>query len=91
MRYNRHSVRSRAGLVNDARFQRVAVDLGQACRSTIGDENLAIVCDNTRRFRKAVQRREMAAGIVINHLNPIQPGMCHEYATSFRIKSSMIE
>src|ERR1700737_321809 len=91
MRNNCHSVRSRSRSQNEARFQRMGVDPSQACCSTIGDENVSRVRDNTCRLRKAVQRREMLAGIVINHLKAIEPSMCHEYATSFRIESAMIE
>jgi hypothetical protein len=52
---------------------------------------LTFIGDDTCRLGEAVQRREMAAGIVIDHLDPIKRRMCDEHAASLRIESSMIE
>jgi hypothetical protein len=52
---------------------------------------LTFVGDDTCRLRKAVQRRRVAAGIMIDHLDPIKRRMCDEHAASLRIESSMIE
>ena len=87
----RHSVRSKGGRLNNSRLQCFRIDACEACRSPIGDENLTFIGDDTCRLGEAVQRRHVAAGIVIDHLDPIKRGMCDEHAACLRIESSVIK
>src|ERR1700724_2940746 len=87
----RHSVRSRGGRLNKLCLQCFRIDASEARCRPIGDEYATFAGDDTCRLGEAVQRREMAAGIVIDHLDPIKPRMCDEHAGSLRIESSMIE
>jgi len=62
-------VRSQPGFELGPLFQRISVDPDQPSRSPVGYQNLAVVGDDARRLRKAPQRGEVAAGVMINHLD----------------------
>ena len=91
MRHDRDSVRSRSGIEYGPCFQSVRIDPSQACRSTVGDEDVTFVGDDACRFRKTVQCRQMAAGVMIDHLDAVPARVRQENAAALRLEGSMVE
>src|SRR5215467_8698615 len=91
MRNDCDAVWPQASIKHRPRLQCVSIDPSQSGSPAIGYEDLALVGDDARRFWKAVQRCEMAAGIVIDHLDAVPSCMCHKNAAAARLEGSMVE
>src|SRR6266851_9758901 len=91
MRDERDPVRSRARVQHGARFQCAGVNPCQSWCTAIGNEHVPVVGYDARRFRKAVQCGEMAASVVINHLDAVSRGMRYKNTPGLWIKGAMVE
>src|SRR5205823_11412500 len=78
-------------IAHEARFQSGGIDASQACCSAVGHEDVALIGNDSSGFWKAVQRREMAAGVRFNDLNAVAGRMRHKNAATLRLKGSVIE
>jgi hypothetical protein len=91
VRHDRDPVRSRTGIEYGPCFQRVRIEPRQACGPSVGDEDVPFVGDDACRFRKAVQCREMAAGVMIDHLDTVPARVRQENAAALRLEGAMVE
>ena len=76
---------------NGAGFEACRIDPGQARRSAVGHQNLSVVGDDSGRFRKALQGRDMLARVVIDDLDAAAAGVRHEDTAGFGVEGAMIE
>jgi hypothetical protein len=90
-RHDCNAVRPRPGLEYGNRFETTRVEPRQACRSTIGDKDRAITGNDARGLWKIGQCRDVLAGVVIDHLDPVATGMRGKNASGRRIESAVIE
>jgi hypothetical protein len=79
---------SPAGFERGARFQSAGVEQCNAGAAAVGYQDLSVVGDRAGRARKSRQRRKVAAGVVVDHLNAIARGMCNEDTPAFRIEAA---
>ena len=74
-----------------ASLQRGGIQPSQTSRTPVCDQNVPGVCNHARSLGKAVQRCDMSACVVVDHLKAITSCMCNEYATSLWVECPMIE
>jgi hypothetical protein len=78
-------------LENASRFQAVGIDPSQACRATVGYQDLSVLGDDAGSFREARQRCDMTPDIVIDDFDAVPSRVRHENAARLGIESTMIE
>ena len=85
------TIRSPAGLVRGARFQRAGIEQRDAGAAAVGDQYLPVVGDGAGHARKSRQRREVLAGVVVDHLDAVARGVRNEDAPALCIEGGVIE
>jgi hypothetical protein len=89
--HDRDTIRPRTHFENVPRFQAARIDGSQACGAAVGDQDHAVVCDNTGGFREPRQRCDMLAGVVLDDLDAVAAGVRHENAAALWIEGAVIE
>ena len=85
------TIRSPAGLVRGARFQRAGIEQRDAGAAAVGDQDLSVIGDRAGHARKSRQCCEMPAGVVVDHLDAVARGVRDEDAPALRIEGGVIE
>ena len=85
------TVRPPAGLVRGARFQRAGIEQRDAGAAAVGDQYLSVVGDGAGHAGKPRQRRQVPAGIVVDHFEAVARGVRDEDAPALGIEGGVIE
>ena len=82
----------RPPVLNTARVSRVpASSKRDAGAAAVGYQYLSVVGDGAGHAGKSRQRRDVSAGVVVDHLDAVARGVCNEDAPALRIECGVIE
>src|SRR5690349_4845552 len=80
-----------AGREHGFRLERTGIEPGDACRTTIGDENFAVIGNRAGDAWEFWQCRNVTPGVGIDHLDRAFRGMGDEDAAALRVEDAVIE
>jgi hypothetical protein len=88
---DRDTVGSRGGFKPRILLERRCIQPHQFRGSAIGHQNLPGIGDHSSGFRKALQARDMAPRLGIDHLEAVASGMRNEDAARRGLKGAMVK